>query len=194
MKKNSRTGSRLFFLEFLIVIFFFLIISTICLKLFASARMLTQNAAALSRAQQISSSIAELFESKISETEFLLTERFLHEKKETQLSIATFAQNGVDQTVKKQDISDGTQIAAEIRTVFPQYVCESSAQDASADCFFDRNFEPCEKPQAFYTVTVSLQTQGNETQLSITTFDQSETVLYQLPATFHTPFTKGDAS
>lgn len=177
MKKNSRTGSRLFFLEFLIVIFFFLIISTICLKLFVSAKLMTQNAAALSRAQQISSSIAELFESSAS----------------TEASRYSFYDSD-RQTDKTDPLFSGSQIVAEILAIFPQYVCEPSAQNASANCFFDRNFEPCEKEKAFYTINVSVQIQENDMQLSITALDHSQTLLYELPVTFHTPFTKGDAS
>lgn len=58
MNKNSRTGSRLFFIEFLIVLFFFLIISTVCLRLFARAHMITRRANALSGAQTTAASVA----------------------------------------------------------------------------------------------------------------------------------------
>ena len=49
MKKQNRTGSRLFFIEFLIVLFFFLIVSAVCLKLFAHAHQITERAEAFSR-------------------------------------------------------------------------------------------------------------------------------------------------
>lgn len=62
MKRNSRTGSRLFFIEFLIVLFFFLIISTVCLRLFAQAHSVTQHSEALSHAQVLASSVAAVIE------------------------------------------------------------------------------------------------------------------------------------
>lgn len=58
MNKNSRTGSRLFFIEFLIVLFFFLIISTVCLRLFSRAHLITRQANALSGAQAAAASVA----------------------------------------------------------------------------------------------------------------------------------------
>lgn len=62
MKRNSRTGSRLFFIEFLIVLFFFLIISTVCLRLFVKAHTITQRSEALSHAQTAAASIAAVIE------------------------------------------------------------------------------------------------------------------------------------
>jgi hypothetical protein len=58
MNRNSRSGSRLFFIEFLIVLFFFLIISTVCLKLFSRAHQITARANALSGAQTTAASVA----------------------------------------------------------------------------------------------------------------------------------------
>lgn len=63
MKQNSRTGSRLFFIEFLIVLFFFFIISTVCLRLFARAHTVTQHSEALSHAQTTAASVAAVLES-----------------------------------------------------------------------------------------------------------------------------------
>ena len=60
MEKNPGKGSHLFFIEFLIVLFFFLIISTVCLRVFAKAHMITQRSEALSHAQTASSSVAAL--------------------------------------------------------------------------------------------------------------------------------------
>lgn len=62
MKKNSHTGTHLFFIEFLIVLLFFLIISTVCLNLFVQAHTVTQEANALSFAQSFASSLAETIE------------------------------------------------------------------------------------------------------------------------------------
>jgi Tfp pilus assembly protein PilV len=62
--RNSRRNSsgRLFLIEFLIVLFFFLIISTVCVKLFAAAHYSTMEAAALSHAQAAAASVAEALE------------------------------------------------------------------------------------------------------------------------------------
>ena len=63
MKKNSGKGSRLFLIEFLIVLFFFLIISTVCLQLFVKAHLITRRSEALSHAQAAAASVAALIES-----------------------------------------------------------------------------------------------------------------------------------
>lgn len=60
MKKQNAGNSRLFFIEFLIVLFFFLIISTICLKVFVQAHRITTQADDLSHAQTMAASAAEL--------------------------------------------------------------------------------------------------------------------------------------
>ena len=60
MHKKLTGNSRLFFIEFLIVLFFFLIISTICLKLFVQAHKITVDSENLSRAQNLAASAAEL--------------------------------------------------------------------------------------------------------------------------------------
>lgn len=60
MHKKITENSRLFFIEFLIVLFFFLIISTICLKLFVQAHKITVDSENLSRAQSLAASAAEL--------------------------------------------------------------------------------------------------------------------------------------
>ena len=59
-KKKSTGNSRLFFIEFLIVLIFFLIISTVCLKLFVHAHKITEHADDLSHAQTMAASAAEL--------------------------------------------------------------------------------------------------------------------------------------
>lgn len=62
MKKNYKTGPHLFFIEFLIVLFFFLIISTVCLRIFVQAHNITRNANALSWASSYAASVAEILE------------------------------------------------------------------------------------------------------------------------------------
>lgn len=60
MYKKNTSGSRLFLIEFLIVLFFFLIVSTICLNLFVHAHKITTDSENLSRAQTLAASAAEL--------------------------------------------------------------------------------------------------------------------------------------
>ncbi|MCD7744823.1 MAG: hypothetical protein LUI13_06045 [Lachnospiraceae bacterium] len=62
MKKQDSGKSRLFFIEFLIVLFFFLIIGTVCLRVFAASHKITRNADALAHAQSTAASIAEVLE------------------------------------------------------------------------------------------------------------------------------------
>ncbi|MCC8101230.1 MAG: hypothetical protein LIP11_02895 [Clostridiales bacterium] len=62
MKKQASNSSRLFFIEFLIVLFFFLIIGTVCLRVFAAAYSVTRDANALANAQSTAASIAEVLE------------------------------------------------------------------------------------------------------------------------------------
>lgn len=63
MGKKYRTGGpNLFFIEFIISLFFFLIVSTVCIRVFVHAHMVTRNAEALSFAQTAASSVAEIIE------------------------------------------------------------------------------------------------------------------------------------
>ncbi|MCC8106362.1 MAG: hypothetical protein LIO99_10245 [Clostridiales bacterium] len=62
MKKQVSGKSRTFFIEFLIVLFFFLIIGTICLRVFVTAHKVTRDADALAHAQSTAASIAEVLE------------------------------------------------------------------------------------------------------------------------------------
>lgn len=64
MRDQNRTGTRLFFIEFLIVLFFFFLVSTVCLKLFAAAHQLTRQSEALSQAQALAASAVETLEAK----------------------------------------------------------------------------------------------------------------------------------
>lgn len=62
MKQSNHSGTRLFFIEFLIVLFFFLIISTVCLRLFVLSHRMTAQTEALFQAQEAAVSVAELLE------------------------------------------------------------------------------------------------------------------------------------
>ena len=171
MKKNARTGSRLFFIEFLIVIFFFLIISTVCLRLFVAARLTSQKASALSHAQQISSSIAELVECGVTRTDEL-PEYFPDDVYEAAPDSAA------EETAATSDGSESTAASAD------------ASATTSVAFYYDREFTPCSKSSAFYTVTASLTLSGSQKQVTIVTKDADGTVIYELPVTCHMPATK----
>ena len=59
---SNHSGTRLFFIEFLIVLFFFLIISTVCLRLFVQSHSMTKHTEELFQAQEAAASVAELLE------------------------------------------------------------------------------------------------------------------------------------
>lgn len=62
MKQRPRAGANLFFIEFIIVLFFFLIVSTICIRVFVYSHQITQTAEAVSHAQTLAAGIAEAIE------------------------------------------------------------------------------------------------------------------------------------
>ena len=72
MKKKYRTGPNLFFIEFIIALFFFLIVSTICVRVFVHAHLVTLGAEALSYAQTTASSVAEVIKESRGDDQKLL--------------------------------------------------------------------------------------------------------------------------
>lgn len=81
--------SRLFFLEFLIVLFFFLIISTVCIRLFAQAKAISDRAESLSQAQTAAASAAEILIAEYENPESLLHTTYKSAEDRT-LDITTF--------------------------------------------------------------------------------------------------------
>lgn len=71
-KRRPQTGYGLFFIEFIIALFFFLLIGTICIRVFVYAHQVTQKADALSHAQALSASLAEAIEGSDGSGESLL--------------------------------------------------------------------------------------------------------------------------
>ena len=69
----NQSGTRLFFIEFLIVLFFFLIISTVCLRLFVQSHSMTKHTEELFQAQEAAASVAELLEAGGDSVSVLLT-------------------------------------------------------------------------------------------------------------------------
>lgn len=171
MKKNLRMGSRLFFIEFLIVIFFFLIISTVCLRLFAAAHLTTQKASALSHAQQMASSIAELVEGGVTRADEL--PQYFPD------TVYEISPDSVpSETAATSADSESTAASAD------------ASSTTSVAFYYDRDFTPCSGGSAFYTVTAVLTISGSQKQVSIVTTDIDHTVIYELPVTFHIPVTK----
>ena len=70
---SNHSGTRLFFIEFLIVLFFFLIISTVCLRLFVQSHSMTKYTEELFQAQEAAASVAELLEAGDDSVSVLLT-------------------------------------------------------------------------------------------------------------------------
>ena len=67
---SNHSGTRLFFIEFL---FFFLIISTVCLRLFVQSHSMTKRTEELFQAQEAAASVAELLEAGGDSVSVLLT-------------------------------------------------------------------------------------------------------------------------
>lgn len=148
MDKNSRTGSRLFFIEFLIVLFFFLIISTVCLRLFVKSHTITMRANALSGAQSTAASVAAV-------------------------------------------ISSGDGSAQSVASYFP----EALAEGEQLTLFFDKDFQAVDSgDNAFYTMTILLNPVSNQEKTGlISVSDREESILYELPVSFHRPLTREEA-
>lgn len=185
MKKNNRTGSRLFFIEFLIVLFFFLIVSTVCLRMFARAHTITRRADALSHAQAAASSAAAVFENICTDPD---------------------GATGGSDAQAILDLAAGLLPGAEVYT---DGLC----------IFYDGEFQPCAIEEAAYALTASVQpgetiytltdaaqpeetTQAptdtsrpgtQETGVSIEVRDSSQTLIYELSASFHRPLTGKEA-
>ena len=70
---SNHSGTRLFFIEFLIVLFFFLIISTVCLRLFVQSHTMTKRTEKQFQAQEAAASVAELLEAGGDSVSVLLT-------------------------------------------------------------------------------------------------------------------------
>ncbi len=148
MKKNARTGSRLFFIEFLIVLFFFLIISTVCLRLFAKAHLITQRADALSHAQAAAASVAAAVEA-------------------------------------------GNITPEDAAAVFSDAVVTGDGFTLA----YDEAFKPCAAEHAAYTLTLTLNREGQNISsgIVVSRAGQAQAPLYELSAKFHIPLTGEEA-
>lgn len=143
MRKKYRTGPNLFFIEFIIVLFFFLIVSTICIRVFVHAHLTTLDAEALSFAQTASSSVAEAIKA-----------------------------GGDDEQT--------------LTAFFPQMRKEDS-------CFlisYDKNFQVCDPVEAFYTLTLRPEQEGQLNEADISVTDSKNHLIYELPVHFCRPLTR----
>lgn len=160
MKNHNFGKSRLFFIEFLIVLFFFLIISTVCLKLFASAHQITLRADALSHAQTAAVSVAESLKA--------IDTASKPDNKISEFLTAVFPEAEI--LSSPDDLSAGT--AAAFRLTY------------------DRNFAFCEPEQAYYTLDCELHTMDHEKEASIIIRDRKQNTVYELSVSFHEPLTR----
>ncbi len=197
MKQNNRTGSHLFFIEFIIVLFFFLIVSTVCLRLFARAHGITQKADALSHAQAAAASVTSVVEDILADS--------------PDVSIET-AGNLLQAAA---EYLPGAALAA-----LPD---DPSGQEGLA-ILYDKSFQPCAADEARYLLTATLATagepspqdesaeqntqdvpaeeniqngsagqNGSEVTLSVSVTDYDHAPVYELSVTLHCPTTRKEA-
>lgn len=181
MKRTSRTGSRLFFIEFMIVLFFFLIVSTVCLRLFARAHVITRNADMLSHAQAAASSVAAAAEDAIAEGTTAPAEKTTAEG-----TTAPAQDPGVEETA----------IAGSRETVLPRIAeafPDSKITEGKLVITYDQNFRPCGQADAEYTLTASSTLRQREETLDITVTDRKKKEVYRLSVTYHHPLTRREA-
>ena len=182
MKSINTRKSRVFFIEFLIVLFFFLIISTVCLRLFVRAHQITEKADALSRAQNLAASVAEVLTSGYDTQELLLS----YFPGAVPLSEANLSPASADS--QAPDLNSST---------------------LSGICMtYDRSFRES-SDQIFYTMTVDLQPAfteiadhengGNDSAAkaayhdmtsSVRICDRNQEILYELTVNLHRPMTR----
>ena len=61
MKRKKQAGSSLFLMELILVLFFFLLTSAVCIRVFAKAYFISRSSLELSHAQSLCASAAEVF-------------------------------------------------------------------------------------------------------------------------------------
>jgi hypothetical protein len=169
MKKNARMGTRLFFIEFLIVLFFFLIVSTICLQLFARSDQFTRKANALSHAQANASSLAAAaWQMSRAQTTSDLVSGVADCFPE-----ATVQENTLTMTYDKYFESCSPSQA------FYTLEADFSAEEI-ADSVTDADISSLEEIPLLWSVAVTVR-------------DRSGEVLYELTTTIHRPLTREEA-
>ncbi len=194
MKSINTRKSRVFFIEFLIVLFFFLIISTVCLRLFVRAHQITEKADALSRAQNLAASVAEVLTSGYDTQELLLS----YFPGAVPLSEANLSPGVVP-------LSEANLSPASADSNIPDL---NSRTPSGIYMTYDRSFRES-SDQIFYTMTVELQPSfteiadpenvGNDSAAkaayhdmtsSVRICDRNQEILYELTVNLHRPMTR----
>lgn len=166
MKKQNRTGSRLFFIEFLIVLFFFLIVSAVCLKLFAHAHQITERAEALSRGQAFAASVVEVLEAEAA-AEF--------GDGDSKIAVE-FDSAGSEMYVNDELSNTYSALSERLYHVLQEMWPEGSMESDRFVLSYDRTFEICEPENAYYTAVVFIETNPvtDSVESSVTDTDTSD--------------------
>lgn len=173
MNKNNRTGSHLFFIEFIIVLFFFLIVSTVCLRLFANAHGITQRADALSHAQAAAASVAAVAEDALSGADAQIENERTEPIDNPKILLKTIA-----------EYLPGASVSA-----LPE---DSSGQEGLV-IFYDRDFQTCTADEARYLLSATVGEDGHEETLDISVTDYDHAPVYGLSVTLHRATTRKEA-
>ena len=166
---HRKRKSHLFFIEFLIVLFFFLIVSTVCLRLFVYARQVTDCSDALSHAQAAAASVAEILSATDGSIESLAG--FLPE--------AALSEDTLTVTYDREFRSCPAEEAQYTMSVF--LYNEGTAEDGMT-----MNMSRPGVPQT------KILDPATEKNADITITDQDQEVLYSLSVSYHDPLTRGE--
>ncbi len=199
MKRSKRTGSHLFFIEFIIVLFFFLIVSTVCLRLFAQAHGITQRADALSHAQAAAASVAAAVEDILAEDP----------------SISSQKADSRTTSADSSDISDGATAdpdhAKNLLQTAAGYLPGASLSALPDDpsgqegiiIFYDKEFQTCAADDARYLLTAAVEMMSGQDgqvesgkameSLHISVTDYDHAPVYELTVALHRPATREEA-
>lgn len=167
MKRNDRTGSHLFFIEFIIVLFFFLIVSTVCLRLFARAHGITAHADALSHAQAAAASVAAVVEEVLPAS---------------------------DSGNAKNILESATQYLPDAAlSALPD---DPTGQDGLV-IFYDKAFQTCTADDARYMLAATLapadDSLDGKSELSVSVTDYRHAPVYELSVILYRPTTREEA-
>ncbi len=163
MKKQASGKSRTFFIEFLIVLFFFLIIGTVCLRVFVTAHRITRGADALAHAQSTAASIAEVLEAGEQLEDYFPDMLLLTEPSDP-------------------GDSAGSADASAGQSLRYQMTWDSDFAACSGD-----------SDSVFYTLTLQLDTADHMQTAAMTITDSADNTLYELTVTWHLALTREEA-
>lgn len=168
MNKKKATGTRLFFTEFLIVLFFFLIVSTVCLKVFVHSYEITQKSEALSKGQMLAASIAEVLEHRIDQG-------FTESEKNIPLQLSTALQD-----IWPEGTVSSNQFILSLNKDFTPCIAEEMYYTASV------SLEPVSSEQFAYTDD-AYPAENISAQIIISS--KKEELIYNLSIFLHIPAT-----